>query len=153
MGLRIPFDQNTDKIQGSKVDGVEPLFNAIADGSYPISRPLFVYVKKAHVDLFRHQGIPRRIHQRQGLGSEGYLADKGLIPMPDAERALYAKAAMKWPTTSSIDFDGRRGSRPGGSGLRCRRSIARHVVASRSRRSFRWAQKIISLRDFIPNTF
>ena len=90
------LDQNTDKIQGSKVDGVEPLFNAIADGSYPISRPLFVYVKKAHVDAI--PGIKEFLAEYisdKAWGPEGYLADKGLIPMPDAERALYAKAAMK----------------------------------------------------------
>jgi len=43
------LDQNADKIQGAKVDGVAPTFEAIADGSYPVSRPLFFYVKKAHV--------------------------------------------------------------------------------------------------------
>lgn len=45
------LDQNMDKIQGSYVDGVQPTFDAIADGKYPISRPLYFYVKKAHVDV------------------------------------------------------------------------------------------------------
>ena len=44
------LDQNIDRLQGSVVDGVEPTFEAIADSQYPISRPLFFYVKKAHVD-------------------------------------------------------------------------------------------------------
>ncbi|MGD9009874.1 MAG: substrate-binding domain-containing protein, partial [Desulfobacteraceae bacterium] len=43
------LDQNSDKIQGSLVDGKAPTFDAIADGQYPVSRPLFFYVKKAHV--------------------------------------------------------------------------------------------------------
>jgi len=45
------LDQNMDKLQGSFVDSVQPTFDAIADGKYPVSRPLFFYVKKAHVDV------------------------------------------------------------------------------------------------------
>ncbi|MES9937359.1 MAG: PstS family phosphate ABC transporter substrate-binding protein, partial [Sedimenticola sp.] len=43
------LDQNSDKVKGSEVDGVQPAFEAIADGSYPVSRPLYFYVKKAHI--------------------------------------------------------------------------------------------------------
>ena len=43
------LDQNTDKVQGSLVDGVAPEFEAIASGQYPVSRPLYFYVKKAHI--------------------------------------------------------------------------------------------------------
>jgi len=43
------LDQNTDKVQGSPVDGVAPEFEAIANGDYPVSRPLYFYVKKAHI--------------------------------------------------------------------------------------------------------
>jgi phosphate transport system substrate-binding protein len=39
------LEQNEDKVQGSFVDGVEPSFKSIADGSYAVSRPLFFYVK------------------------------------------------------------------------------------------------------------
>ena len=45
------LDQNYDKVQGSLIDGQAPEFEAIADGSYPVSRPLFIYVKKAHVGV------------------------------------------------------------------------------------------------------
>src|SRR3546814_2511944 len=45
------LDQNADKIQGSAIAGVTPTFEAIADGSYPVSRPLFFYVKNAHVGV------------------------------------------------------------------------------------------------------
>ena len=58
------LDQNRDMIQGSVIDGVKPEFETIADGSYPISRPLYFYVKKAHVDVI--PGMPRipgRVHQ------------------------------------------------------------------------------------------
>jgi len=84
------LDQNTDKIQGSLVDGVAPEFDSIADGSYPVSRPLFFYVKKAHVG--KVPGIKEYLAEwikDSTWGDEGYLADKGLIPMPKAERVKY----------------------------------------------------------------
>lgn len=87
------LDQNTDKIQGSFVDGVAPTFDAIADGSYPVSRPLFFYVKKAHVDKI--PGIREFLKEftsEKAWGDEGYLTDKGLIPMPTAERKKFSEA-------------------------------------------------------------
>ncbi|HCY84270.1 MAG TPA: phosphate ABC transporter substrate-binding protein [Desulfobacteraceae bacterium] len=89
------LDQNTDKVQGSFIDGVQPEFDAIADGSYPVSRPLFFYVKKAHVNTI--PGIKEFLAEftsEQAWGDEGYLTDKGLIPMPADERAKY-QAAVK----------------------------------------------------------
>ena len=85
------LEQNADKVQGSKVDGVEPEFEAIADGSYPVSRPLFFYVKKAHIG--KVPGIKEYLAEftaEKTWGDEGYLTDKGMIPMPQAERADFA---------------------------------------------------------------
>jgi phosphate transport system substrate-binding protein len=85
------LDQNTDKIQGSYVDGFQPTFEAIADGNYPISRPLLFYVKKAHVDVI--PGMKEYLAEfaaEKTWGPDGYLADKGMIPMPDAERKQFA---------------------------------------------------------------
>ena len=45
------LDQNRDKVQGAIVDGVEPSFDSIADGSYKVSRPLFYYLKKEHIGI------------------------------------------------------------------------------------------------------
>jgi len=84
------LDQNTDTIQGSFVDGVQPTFEAIADGSYPVSRPLFFYVKKAHVGVI--PGIQEYLTEftaEKTWGPDGYLSEKGLIPMPDQERMQY----------------------------------------------------------------
>ena len=84
------LDQNTDKIQGSFVDGVQPTFEAIADGQYPVSRPLFFYVKKAHIDVI--PGMKAYLNEftsDKAWGEEGYLSEKGMIPMPDAERAEF----------------------------------------------------------------
>jgi phosphate transport system substrate-binding protein len=86
------LDQNADKIQGSLVDGVAPEFEAIAEGKYPVSRPLFFYVKKAHIG--KVPGIKEYLAEwtrDSTWGNEGYLADKGLIPMPKSERARFSK--------------------------------------------------------------
>ena len=45
------LDQNRDKVHGAIVDGVEPSFDSIADGSYKVSRPLFYYLKKEHMGI------------------------------------------------------------------------------------------------------
>jgi len=81
------LDQNMDKIQGARIDGKAPTFEAIADGSYPVSRPLFFYVKKAHVGKIPGMAeYLKAFTSEKAWGTEGYLSDKGLIPMPDAER-------------------------------------------------------------------
>ena len=86
------LDQNTDKIQGSFIDGVQPTFEAISGGSYPVSRPLYFYIKKAHVDNI--PGMREYLAEftsEMAWGDEGYLTTKGLIPMPLEERQHYRK--------------------------------------------------------------
>ncbi|MDX9786508.1 MAG: PstS family phosphate ABC transporter substrate-binding protein [Desulfobacterales bacterium] len=88
------LEQNQDKIQGSVIEGVQPNFDAIASGKYAVSRPLFFYVKKAHVDVI--PGIREYLKEftsEKAWGPEGYLSEKGLIPMPDAERKQYSDNA------------------------------------------------------------
>ena len=81
------LDQNEDRIQGSRIDGVLPEFEEIAAGRYAIARPLYFYVKSAHVSQV--PGLPEYIAEftsERAAGPDGYLIDKGLIPLPDAER-------------------------------------------------------------------
>ena len=88
------LEENTDKIQGSEVEGHAPTFEKIASGAYTVSRPLFFYVKKAHVDVI--PGIREYLAEftsEKAWGKDGYLAERGMIPMPDAERKQYAAAA------------------------------------------------------------
>lgn len=99
------LDQNTDKLQGALIDGVAPEFEAIADGSYPVSRPLFFYVKKAHVDTI--PGIREYLLEftsEKAWGVEGYLTDKGLIPMPEAERKKFRQAVENLTPLSASDL-------------------------------------------------
>ncbi|MEZ5574183.1 MAG: PstS family phosphate ABC transporter substrate-binding protein [Candidatus Competibacteraceae bacterium] len=93
------LDENLDKIQGETIDGVPPNFENIASGKYPVSRPLFFYVKKAHVAVI--PGMKEYIAEftsEKAAGNEGYLADKGLIPLPPAERKQVAADANSLKT-------------------------------------------------------
>jgi phosphate transport system substrate-binding protein len=88
------LDQNADKLQGHKVDGVEPTFENIASGDYKVSRSLFIYAKKEHVGVIPGMAEFIAEYTSEGAwGPDGYLADKGLIPLPDAERATVAESA------------------------------------------------------------
>ena len=73
------------------VDGVEPSFENIADGAYPVSRSMYFYIKQAHV------GVVPGIHEYAiefmsagATGEEGYTVDKGLIPLPEEEHDAVA---------------------------------------------------------------
>jgi len=92
------LEENQDKIQGSVVGGVEPTFENIASGKYPVSRPLFIYVKDAHVKSI--PGIREYVAEftsEKAIGDEGYLADRGLIPAPKAEREKSRADAKNLP--------------------------------------------------------
>ena len=89
------LDQNRDKVRGSSIDGVEPDFDTIADGDYPVSRSMYFYVKKAHVGVI--PGIVEFIEtftHEDAWGPYGYLGDKGLIPLTDEEREAMRTQAV-----------------------------------------------------------
>ncbi len=82
------LDENLDKLRGSKIDGVEPTYETISSGKFPASRPLFIYVKKAHIGVI--PGLQEFVNEYvsdKALGEEGYLADRGLVPQPTADLA------------------------------------------------------------------
>jgi phosphate transport system substrate-binding protein len=88
------LDQNRDKVKAATVNGKEPSYDNIADGKYPIARPLFFYVKKGHIGVI--PGITEFVAEftnDKAWGPEGYLSEKGLIALPDAERKKEAAAA------------------------------------------------------------
>lgn len=87
------LDQNSDKVHGSLVEGAEPDFDSIADGSYPVSRPLYFYVKKDHINMI--PGIKEYLAEftsEKAWGDDGYLAEKGMIPLNSAKRKEVAAA-------------------------------------------------------------
>ena len=86
--------ENEDKIQGSTVDGIAPTMETIADKSYGVSRPLYFYVKLAHVDVI--PGIREFLAEytsEDSWGPGGYLEERGMIPMPENEREFFKKNA------------------------------------------------------------
>jgi len=80
------LEENQDKVQGSEIGGVAPTFDTIADGQYPVSRPLFFYIKAAHVGKI--PGIKEYAEEfssNKAMGEDGYLPEKGLIPLAPGE--------------------------------------------------------------------
>jgi len=80
---------NKDKTIAHTIEGVEISLEGIQDGSYPISRPLFFYVKKQHVGVI--PGIDKFIKDftsKRAIGPRGYLTELGLIPLANPEEAI-----------------------------------------------------------------
>jgi phosphate transport system substrate-binding protein len=79
-------ENNPDKVKVATVNGVTPTLETIAKGEYPVSRPLFFYVKGAHVDVI--PGLREYVEfflADDMIGDFGKAVDKGLIPMPKDE--------------------------------------------------------------------
>lgn len=90
------LEQNEDKLRDVPIDGVNAEYESIASGKYPIARPLFFYVKKAHAGVIPGvEGFVAEFTSEKAFGPEGYLADRGLVPLPDAERKKVAAEARK----------------------------------------------------------
>ena len=89
------LDQNADVIKGANVDGADPTFENIAGGDYGVSRSLFFYVKKEHVGVV--PGVSDFVGEftsDKAWGDEGYLVDKGLIPLPEGDRKAVRQGAL-----------------------------------------------------------
>ena len=97
------LDQNTDKVQGSLIEGKAPTFDSIAEQTYPVSRPLFIYVKKAHANVIpgMKQFLAEFTNER-AWGEDGYLADKGMIPLPAAKRQQVVADVRKLNALSNL---------------------------------------------------
>lgn len=81
------LEENRNKIQGSIVDGVKPEPANISDGSYPVSRSLFFYIKNAHRGKVKGLDEYTNLFMREStIGPDGKMKRIGLIPLPEAER-------------------------------------------------------------------
>ena len=84
------LESNADKLQGLTMGGVAPSYASIADFSYPGARPLFIYVKKAHLGAIR--GLKEYVETWPKLwGRDGALSKAGMIVMPDDLQAKNAQ--------------------------------------------------------------
>jgi phosphate transport system substrate-binding protein len=80
------LEENSNKLRGVKIDGVEPEFDNIAAGKYKGARRMYVYVKTQHIGLV--PGLDKFMDEyvsTKALGKDGYLARKGLVTLPPAE--------------------------------------------------------------------
>ncbi len=88
--------ENSDKLKDVKINGVEAKHETIADGSYPIARPLFFYVKNAHRNVI--PGLKEFLTEYVSdgaLGPSGYLSERGLTPLADDKRAAVQSAVLE----------------------------------------------------------
>jgi phosphate transport system substrate-binding protein len=79
--------ENGDKLKAVKVEGIEPTFDSIADFSYDIARPIFVYIKNAHRNVIpgMNEFVAEYVSDA-ALAPDGYLAERGLTPLSDELR-------------------------------------------------------------------
>lgn len=92
------LEQNLDRVKGARVNGVEPVFSQIENANYGISRSLFMYVKKQNTDFVPGLAdFVREFTQEDSWGPNGYLVDKGLIPLTAEQRRIEQDTA--WSMT------------------------------------------------------
>jgi phosphate transport system substrate-binding protein len=90
------LEENRDRLKGLTMSGVMPTYETISDFSYPGARPLYIYVKKAHIKAI--PGLQAYINEWAKLWSKGgLLAKAGMVVAPDAVLAASAKAASELP--------------------------------------------------------
>jgi phosphate transport system substrate-binding protein len=87
------LEENMDKVKGATVGGVKPTAQTIASGQYPLSRSLYIYVKKSNLGVTR--GLKEFVSEYlsdAATGRGGYLQDRGLIPLPAAQHNAQKEA-------------------------------------------------------------
>ena len=92
---------NKDKIKASSIDGVQPSLEGIQDYSYPIARPLFFYVQKAHIGVIPGiQEFLKEFTSKKAMSNRGYLAKIGLVPLASDKYKITRTAALDLKTIS-----------------------------------------------------
>jgi len=98
------LEENADKVQGLAMNGVAPTYENIASFSYPGARPLYIYVKNAHLDAIR--GLREFVAEwSKSWGKEGPLTAIGLVSNPDDVAARSQAAATQFTVLAATDFD------------------------------------------------
>jgi phosphate transport system substrate-binding protein len=83
------LDANRSQIQAARIDGVEPTSDSISNWKYPLARPLFIYVKRAHVG--KVPGLAQFVEEfvsERAIGPGGYLVMRGLMPLSEGQRKV-----------------------------------------------------------------
>ena len=83
------YDNSKDKVQAHLIEDVKISLKSIQDGSYPISRPLYFYVKDQHIGVI--PGIDKFVKEftsKRAAGPRGYLLDLGLVPLKNLKESV-----------------------------------------------------------------
>ncbi len=118
------YENNADKLKVATVGGVVPSTDTISSGEYPVSRPLFFYVKKAHIGVI--PGLKEYVDffiSDDMIGPDSPLAQYGLVAAPDAEREeirakFEAGTALYYDVSARVPWGPRRPPLSGGSAAR-----------------------------------
>jgi phosphate transport system substrate-binding protein len=95
--------ENEDSLKAVKVGGVAPSFDTIGDGSYPVSRPIFFYVKNAHRNVIPGlNDFLKEYVSDAAMGANGYLHERGLVPLSDAKRKAVQDAVLNAKSLASM---------------------------------------------------
>lgn len=99
------LEQNSNAIKDVAIDGVKASYESIADGSYKVARPLYVYAKKQHIGVI--PGMKEFIAEYvsdKALGEDGYLAEKGLVTLPGEQAEKTRAVADSLDTLKGDDL-------------------------------------------------
>lgn len=88
------LEENLSKVKGVAINGVQPTYATISNFSYPGARPLYIYVKNAHVRAIPAiRAFVAEFTKESAIGPNGYLKQYGLVAAPNAVRARSQQAA------------------------------------------------------------
>ena len=82
------LEENRDRVKALKIDGIAPSFETISSAKYTAARPLFVYIKKAHIGVIPGlKEFAEEYVSNKAIGEEGYLSDRGLVSLDSSDLA------------------------------------------------------------------
>ncbi len=97
------LEENQDKIQGARINSIDDTVENIQSGRYPLARSMFVYFKRNHIGVV--PGLQEFLNEyasEAALNEDGYLAQKGLVPMQRELRTRAVNAARQLTTLQSL---------------------------------------------------
>jgi phosphate transport system substrate-binding protein len=82
------LEENADRVKALKINGIAPNFETISSAKYTAARPLFIYVKKAHIGVIPGlKEFAEEYVSNKAIGEEGYLSDRGLVSLDSSDLA------------------------------------------------------------------
>ena len=99
------LEENAKMVKGISVEGKVPTYEDIADGSYKVARPLYIYAKKQHVGVIPGmKEFMAEFVSEKALGTDGYLGGKGLVTLPAADLEMVRAAATDLKVISAASL-------------------------------------------------